>query len=1248
MTDGEAAELAQESKGFVHLHVHSQYSIADASTRIDDLCRSASEMGMPALALTDHDNLYGAVHFASACKGAKVKPIYGCALGIAQRPMGEQVVRTHQVNLLVLNPAGYANLLELVSMAHLRAPATSAPRVSPDFLGAHADGLLCLTGNLSGEVPNALLRGQRREAERHLRRYVEQFGRDRVLVEVQLTDLPDHQRLAPQLVELAALVGVEAVASNDVHYLRREHARAHEVLVAIGLGIQARPDPSWLPTTDYHFASPAEMRSRFRVLGLEHLCDRTLEVADRAAFDLPLGKYFLPQYRVPDGYDIPTYFAHLSRQGLQQRIEEARRVGRALDDEGYRQRLETEIAVIDQMGFAGYFLIVWDFIRWAKEQGISVGPGRGSGAGSLVAWSLRITDIDPIPYNLLFERFLNPERVSMPDFDIDFCVKRRGEVIDYVAGHYGKDHVAQIVTFGTLKAKGAIRDCGRVLGVDLGKVNDLAKLIPDDPKLEGLAEARTREPRIDELAANDPELRALLETAEQLEGSVRQTGMHAAGVVISEDVLWRYVPVARGVNGENVTMFAKDEVEKAGLIKFDFLGLKNLTMLTHCVELVNRRRGTAEPLDLAAIPLDDQEAFAVISRGQTAGIFQCESNGFTQMMKDLQPTAFEDLIAAGALYRPGPLGMGMHTRYIERKHLREPVVVPHPCLEPILRETYGVIVYQEQVMQIAREMAGYTLGGADILRRAMGKKKKEEMDKQRSIFLDGAAARGIEAAIAIEVFDLMESFANYGFNKSHSAAYGLITYQTAWVKAHYPTEFFAALLTSDAADTDAVVQYIQEARGAGQKVLPPDVNHSQLSFSVAEGAIRFGLAAVKNVGEAAIDAILEARRAGPFKSLFDLCRRVSGRMLNRRVLEQLVKCGALDGFLQSREMLWATLGKALDRAAEEVRDREAGQGSLFGGLTSVTQVEVQETYSQPTEIWTLRQLLEYEKECLGFYVTGHPLDRVKGKLSKLSVRPLSQAKDPEIRREVNSRGRTVVKVAGTVSGFRERLTAKGSRMGFLLLEDLSGQAELTVFDRALDGLRPLLARNEPLLITISISPDRQDEQINRLVVDEAWILEDEVQKLTDHLRIELMPEHCRGAALQQLADLLRRAAALGPAVDAALAAQEAAALSPAGELSPSATDADAGQLDAFTAAPTPMPRPTVPAVAPASAGAGRATGPVPTAPTPPTTAQVRLLVRVPGEGRVLIDPRTPIEVVPSSALIGRIERLVGRGAVSLG
>ncbi len=1103
---------------FVHLHVHSQYSIADGATRIDELVERAKALGMSAVALTDHDNLHGAVHFANACRKHGVKPIYGCCLAIANRPVGEHVLRSHHLTLLAVDLEGYKNLLALISLAHLRAPPGGQPRIDPELLDQHHVGLICLSGDLSGEVGNALLRGQDAEAKRAVERYKEIFG-DRFWIEIQDAGLVEQKELQPRLLALAADHGVRCVATNDVHYLDRAGARAHEVLMCIGLGLQAAIDEDWLPTTQLHFADAAEMRARFAAH--PQLCDATVEIAAACNVELRLGEVYLPHYQVPDGETIRTYFAKVAREGLAVRLDEKRAMGEACEEQEYRERLELEIDVIERMDFPGYFLIVWDFIRWAKEQRIPVGPGRGSGAGSLVAWSLRITNLDPIPYKLLFERFLNPERVSMPDFDIDFCVNRRGEVIEYVADKYGRDHVAQIATFGTLKAKGAIRDCGRVLGVPLADVSNVAKLVPDQAK--NIGEALSIEPRLRELCESDPTIRVLIDTAAQLEGAVRQVGMHAAGVVISEEPLWHYVPVGKGANGEYVSQFAKDEVEEAGLVKFDFLGLKNLTMIQHCVDILNAGRAVdAEPFDIDKLSLTSAEAFAVMSRGETAGIFQMESSGFTTMIKNLQPSEFEDIIAAGALYRPGPLNMAMDKRYIARKHGREKVEVPHPLLEPILRETYGVIVYQEQVMQIARTLAGYTLGGADLLRRAMGKKKKEVMDDHEKIFVAGAIANGVDEEVAFEIFGLMASFAEYGFNKSHAAAYGLITYQTAWLKAHHTTEFFAALLTADQGDTDKVVQYIQEARRAGLRVLPPDITASAWSFTVSDGTIRFGLGAIKNVGEGAIEAIIASRQSdGPFESLYDFCRRVDTRKVNRRVIETLVKCGAFDSFGQARDVLWANIDRAIDRAQTEQRERESGQASLFdlgGGA-----MQLDDAYLPVTEPWPMRQTLDFEKECLGFYVSGHPLDSYSGRLHRLSVRGLSDLKDPA---STQGAGRRVtVRAAVVVTSVRERITQSGTRMAWIGVEDLSGQAEVMAFSRTLESTKvdEALKSDAPLLLTIQLDLDRTDDTRVRLLLEDAELLEHALRAHTRHLRVRLNAGQCDRDRLVALRRLLEAA-----------------------------------------------------------------------------------------------------------------------------
>jgi DNA polymerase III subunit alpha len=1224
---------------FAHLHVHSQYSIADATARVDELCTKVAEMGMTSVAITDHDNLHGAVHFAKAAKKAGIKAIYGCCLSIAARPMGEHVLRTHHLTLLAETDEGYANLVHLVSKAHLLAPSGGSPRIDHALLAERSAGLICLSGDMSGEIPNALLRGQQREVDRHVKRYMELFGPERFFVEVQNAGLVEDESLRPQLYELADRHGLRCVATGDVHYINRDGARAHEVLMCIGLGLQTPDDPDWLPTAGYWLADQAEMQRRFDDRPDAVQC--AADIAERCNVTLDLGKTYLPKFDVPDGHTITSYFQKLSTDGLQERFDEFRKFDKTFDEQVYKERLEIEIGVIKRMDFPGYFLIVWDFIRWAREQGIAVGPGRGSGAGSLVAYSLKITDIDPLPYNLLFERFLNEERVSLPDFDIDFCVKRRGDVIDYVAGKYGVDHVAQIATFGTLKPRGAIRDAGRVLGVPLSVVDEIAKLVPDDLKIT-VESAMAREPRLRERAAQDPEIHQLLEAAAQIEGAVRNVGTHAAGVVISEKKLWEYVPVFRGAGNEIVTQFAKDEVEEAGLVKFDFLGLKNLTMIQHCTKLINDTRGPGEaPLDIIAIPLDSEEAYGVMGRGDTAGIFQMESEGFTRMIKELRPTEFDDVIAAGALYRPGPLGMGMHTRYIQRKHGNEPVEFDHPLLEPILKETYGVIVYQEQVMQIARELAGFSLGGADILRRAMGKKKKAEMDEQRKIFLAGTAEREIDEETAKGVFSLMESFADYGFNKSHAAAYGLITYQTAYLKAHHRTEFFAALLTADKDDTGKVVGYLQAARLSKIQVLPPHINASQLSFSVVDDVIRFGLGAIKGVGSGAVEVLLQARESGPFASLFDLCRRVDMKRVNRRVIEALVKCGAFDCFEQPREVLWSNVDKGIERAQAEQREKESGQTSLFGAVAGAVGFEVDDRYLPAKETWTARQTLEYEKACLGFYVTGHPLDRFSSKLWRLDCQTLSRCQNPEILKQF-TRGKFLVKSAAVVVSFRERKTRKDKQMGILVIEDLSAQAELLCFDPVLSRLREVLSQDVPLLLTLNVQRDRRDESQVSLRIEDASPLELAMADMSDYLRITLTLDQCHDRSLKELRELLlRNGRAFTPVDSAAAVAEED------NRQTDMLGEAAEDETDEPQAAATDEPDPDEPPPVEESK-TERVGRPVPAAPKKISPVQVEFTIRVPGKGVAKVVAGNGLTVLPTEDVIGAVERLVGRGRVSLG
>ncbi len=876
---------------FTHLHLHTLYSLLDGAIRMKDLIKTVQAKGMSAVAVTDHGNMFGAIDFYKKAKEAGVKPILGMEAYVAgEKGRGDRSEKVaHHLILLAQNDEGYGNLRVLASRAYLDG-FYYHPRIDKQLLKEHSAGLFGLTACLGGEVTSACFRGDMDHARRTAQEYKQIFDPDHFFLEIQSNGLPEQELANSNLKQLSKDVDVPLVATADAHYIKREDARAHELLMAIASGKTLADNKRMKHTTDrLYVTSPEEMLAYFS--DVPEAVHNTMRIAEACTLELKLGKPMLPTFRVPEAHTPDSYMAELATKGLEERFRE---LSYPVDRELYLHRLGTELAMISSMGFSGYFLIVQDFINWAKRNGIPVGPGRGSGAGSLVAYALRITDLDPLPYNLLFERFLNPERVSMPDFDIDFCQERRDEVIDYVAGKYGENNVGQIITFGSLKAKSVLRDVARVFGLPFSEGDRIAKLVPEILNIT-LKEAIEKEPRLKEMIDTPTVLgtledgrqvtsRELLEIALALEGLHRQAGMHAAGVVIADQPLWNYVPIYQPP-GEKVliTQFAKDEVEAAGLVKFDFLGLTTLTVIQHALNLINRNRPREQQLQAHQIPIDDAATYELISRGDTAGVFQMESSGFTEMVMKLKPTCFEDVIAAGALYRPGPLDAGMVDVFIDRKHGREKVAYPHPALEAVLKDTYGVIVYQEQVMQISQVLGGYSLGRADLLRRAMGKKKADVMQAERAGFLEGCQAKGVDPKVAGEIFDLMEKFAEYGFNKSHSAAYGLITLHTAWLKAHYPVEFMAALLTSEKDNTDKVVAHIAEARAAGQEVLPPDVNQSDLAFGAVDGKIRFGLGAIKGVGESAIEAILEARAKGSFRDLFDFCERVDARRVNRKV-----------------------------------------------------------------------------------------------------------------------------------------------------------------------------------------------------------------------------------------------------------------------------------------------------------------------------------------------------------------------------
>src|SRR5713226_3166527 len=1061
---------------FTHLHLHTLYSLLDGAIRLPDLMESCARTGMKSVAVTDHGNMFGVVNFYQEAKKAGIKPIIGFEAYVAgEKGMAnkEQRIGNHLV-LLAMNDAGYRNLRYLSSKAFTEGFYYD-PRVDKPLLRAHNEGIIALTACMAGAVPKAIRRGDMDEARREARELKEIFG-DRLYLEVQSNALKEQLPVNHGLCELSKDLQIPLVATADSHYVKREDAKAHEVLMAIASG-RTFDDPRRLrhETEELYIKAPEEMASAAEAttgVGAEwrEAVHNSSLIAQRCNVELDLVGKHLPKFQVPEGETLDSYIQRRAREGLDQRFTEIARTGRKIDADQYRERLERELSVIIKMQFSGYFLIVHDFINWAKQHGVPVGPGRGSGAGSLVAYALRITDIDPLPYNLLFERFLNPERVSMPDFDVDFCQDRRGEVIDYVTQKYGRDNVAQIITYGALSAKSAIKDVARVMGVPFAEVNELTRNIPN--LIEGhpatIEKALEVEPKLTQIQEQKPVFKTIIEYARALEGLTRSTGLHAAGVVIGEKPLWEYVPLCRGQNGELVTQFAKDEVELAGLIKFDFLGLTTLTVISNAVKLINRGRKPEEQLDIALLPFDDKKTFQLISSGDTAGIFQMESSGFTEMVKKLKPSVFEDVIAAGALYRPGPLESGMVDVFINRKHGRERVSYPHPRLEPILRDTYGVIVYQEQVMQIAQVLGGYSLGRADLLRRAMGKKKADLMASERSGFVEGCVRNGVDAKLATELFDTMEQFAAYSFNKSHSAAYGLITYQTAWLKAHYPVEFMAALLTSEKDNTDKVVAHIAEARADGITVLPPDVNDSDLAFGVGHDAqkagkkvIRFGLGAIKGVGENSIEGIIAARDK-PFGGLFDFCARIDTKKINRKTLEALVAAGAFDFTGKTRKALWDAIEPALAQGSSAQKDRESGQFGLFstpparaaGGGALTAPVIDERVFGM--EEWSERERLAKEKEALGFYITGHPLARYADDVKRYATHTCASL--------ATAKGFEKVAVAGIVTGYRERLTKTGKKIGFAVLEDLTGTRDMVLYEDILQRFEELLKGDDPVLV----------------------------------------------------------------------------------------------------------------------------------------------------------------------------------------
>ena len=1063
---------------FVHLSLHSEYSLIDGLVRIKPLVARCRELGMPAVALTDQSNLFALIKFYRAAMAAGIKPIAGADLSVFNP---EAPRNPDRLTLLVQNREGYRNLTKLLTRAYLEGQRYGLAMVEAEWIRQDSSGLLALSGGQWGEIGRLLLSGQEQAARTSLRRWQESFD-DRFYLEIQRTGRLREDEYLPAVLALAVEEDVAVVATNDVRFMSPQDFDAHEARVCIHGG-WTLDDPKRPRdySRDQYLKSPEEMKALFA--DLPETLSNTVEVAKRCNLELELGKSCLPVFPVPDGLTTDEFFVREAERGLKDRFASGQ-LPQAREQD-YRQRLRQELDVILEMGFPGYFLIVADFIRWARENRVPVGPGRGSGAGSLVAYALRITDLDPLEFDLLFERFLNPERVSMPDFDVDFCMEKRDRVIEYVAEKYGRDKVSQIITFGTMAAKAVVRDVGRVLGHSYGFVDRLAKLIPFELGMT-LEKALSQSEDLKRAYDQDEEVRAIIDLAKSLEGIARNAGKHAGGVVIAPSALVDFTPLycEEGEEG-GVTQFDKDDVEAAGLVKFDFLGLRTLTIIDWAVETINRRADEGQvPLDIDRIPRDDPETYRLLKSCQTTAVFQLESRGMKDLIRRLQPDCFEDIIALVALFRPGPLQSGMVDDYINVKHGRAKANYAHPLLEPILKPTNGVILYQEQVMQIARDLAGYTLGGADLLRRAMGKKKPEEMAKQRAIFVQGAVAKGIEQETADYIFDLMEKFAGYGFNKSHSAAYAWVSYQTAWLKAHHRAAFMAAVLSSDMDNTDKLVGFIEECRALELALHPPDVNRSEHHFTMMdEHTILYGLGAIKGVGQAAIEDILLARRReGTFTDLYDFCRRIDLRKANRRVLEALIKAGAMDGLGAHRAQLISDLPTALKVAEQYHRSLAQGQNDLFGLDGQDPAAGLSVPPARKVEPWPERRLLAEEKAVLGLYLSGHPVDAYSQELAHMVTGSLaSLAKGLQ---QKNSASTQAV-VAGLVVEIRTRQNKKGKKMAFVTLEDGGGRLEIAIFAEVLEQFGEFLQKEEILVIKGELATDDFTGNL-RLVAENIW------------------------------------------------------------------------------------------------------------------------------------------------------------------
>ena len=1098
---------------FVHLHVHTEFSLLDGAIRIDKLIEKSRNLGMEAVAITDHGNMFGAVQFYGRAVKAGVKPIIGCEIYVARGdrrdrspdPNGQP--NAYHMVLLVMNDEGYKNLSKLVTLGHLEG-FYYHPRVDMELLREYNSGLIALSACLKGEVPYLISAGRIDLAREKAQEMAAIFDKDRFWLEVQANNLPEQIKVNASLREISQDLSIPLVATNDCHYLNREDAQAHDVLLCIQTGKSVDDEKRLKFSADeFYFKSLSEMELALE--GFEDALANTVELASRCRYEMEFGRYKFPQFQVPGGRSLNDTFTEEVQKGLEKRLTEKEAEEGPQSEEvirEYRERLDFELKIIHDMGFAGYFLIVADFIEYARSCHIPVGPGRGSVAGSLVAFCLNITNIDPIKYGLLFERFLNPQRVSMPDIDIDFCINGRDDVIRYVTEKYGRDNVGQIITFGTMKARGAIRDVGRSLNIPLAEVDRIAKLVPEGPNIS-LDRAIQEEPGLRRLEMEDGSAKKLLKISRALEGLARHVSTHASGVVVSDRPLVEYLPLFKGSKGEIMTQFTMDGIEQLGLIKFDFLGLKTLTVIKQALSLIAETTGAN--VDIDKIPLDDKASYLLCSEGRTTGVFQLESSGMKELLRRLRPEVFEDIVALVALYRPGPLGSNMIDDFISGKQGKAKIKYSLPQLEPILKETYGVILYQEQVMKIAQIVADYTLAEADELRKAIGKKKPEIMADHRLRFIEGAKKVGVDTKAARKLFMLIEKFGGYGFNKSHSAAYAMIAYQTAYLKAHYPVQFMAALLTQDMGNQDKTIKNIAECRGMGIEILPPDINESQADFSVVGGKIRFGLAAVKNVGMKAVESIIEERdRHGPFRDLLGFSKGVEGSKVNRRVLEGLIQCGAFDFMSVYRSRLFAGLDDVFKFCGA---NRDPNQLNMFNSLDLTNGGSGGALELPDIAEWDEKERLARERESLGFYITGHPLDGFSTEIERVAtcaVQDLPGQKD-----------KSQVKVAGLVEGLKVKRTRRGDKMALFNLEDLTGSIEVILFPEVFNRSLPLLTSDRPLLVNGNIETGDNSAKI---IAQEIVTLDSIRQKDIRAVELRLKEERISREVLKALRDIVFR------------------------------------------------------------------------------------------------------------------------------